>query len=259
MRRGIPKKGTIVFTTEAPLGEVAQIKTDDRIAFAQRVIILEPNPDILNANYLLYALQDQVLRERIKVRATGITVIGIKAAELKKVVIDLPPLTVQQDIADVLNSLDDKIELNQRMNDNLQQQARAIYATMFWGCEGASGVLSDIATITMGQSPRGSSYNEKGVGEVFYQCRAEFGNRFPTRRLFTTEPKCIAEPNDVLLSVRAPVGDLNMAYERCCIGRGLSAIHCKSGHNSYLLYTMFALRPKLDVFNGEGTVFGSIN
>jgi len=122
-----------------------------------------------------------------------------------------------------------------------------------------AGMLKDIAEITMGQSSSGSSYNEDGTGEVFYQGRAEFGARFPTRRLFTTEPKRMAESGDVLMSVRAPVGDLNVAYERCCIGRGLGAIHSKTGHQSFVLYTMFALRPELDVFNGEGTVFGSIN
>lgn len=148
------------------------------------------------------------------------------------------------------------------VNDNLQQQAKALYEEMFLTNADettTSGTLSDIATITMGQSPSGSSYNEDGIGEVFYQGRAEFGFRFPTRRLFTTEPKRIAEANDVLLSVRAPVGDLNVAYERCCIGRGLGAIHSKDGNSSFVLYTMFALRPQLDVFNGEGTVFGSIN
>lgn len=123
----------------------------------------------------------------------------------------------------------------------------------------ARGVLSDIAVITMGQSPNGNSYNEDGIGEVFYQGRAEFGFRFPTRRLYTTEPKRIAEPNDVLLSVRAPVGALNVAFERCCIGRGLSAIHSKNGNNSFLLYTMDFLKSQLDVFNNEGTVFGSVN
>lgn len=149
-----------------------------------------------------------------------------------------------------------------KINDNLQQQAKALYAEMFLGSSNddvISGTLSDIAVITMGQSPSGSSYNEDGVGEVFYQGRAEFGFRFPKRRLFTTEPKRMAETGDVLLSVRAPVGDLNVAYERCCIGRGLGAIHSKTGHSSFVLYTMFALRSQLDVFNGEGTVFGSIN
>lgn len=148
------------------------------------------------------------------------------------------------------------------LNDNLQQQAMALYAEMFLNSSDnnvTSGTLSDIAAITMGQSPSGSSYNEDGVGEVFYQGRAEFGFRFPKRRLFTTEPKRMAETGDVLLSVRAPVGDLNVAYERCCIGRGLGAIHSKTGHSSFVLYTMFALRSQLDVFNGEGTVFGSIN
>lgn len=152
--------------------------------------------------------------------------------------------------------------LKYEVNDNLQQQAMALYAEMFLNSSNndvTSGTLSDIAVITMGQSPSGSSYNEDGVGEVFYQGRAEFGFRFPKRRLFTTEPKRMAEDGDVLLSVRAPVGDLNVAYERCCIGRGLCAIHSKTGHSSFVLYTMFALRSQLDVFNGEGTVFGSIN
>lgn len=154
------------------------------------------------------------------------------------------------------------LRVNRAVNDNLQQQAKTLYEEMFLNnldASTTSGTLSDIATITMGQSPSGSSYNEDAIGEVFYQGRAEFGFRFPTRRLFTTEPKRMAEAGDVLLSVRAPVGDLNVAYERCCIGRGLGAIHSKYGNTSFVLYTMFALRPQLDVFNGEGTVFGSIN
>lgn len=121
------------------------------------------------------------------------------------------------------------------------------------------GVLSDIAKVTMGQSPKGDTYNEDGVGTVFFQGRAEFGFRFPARRLYTTDPKRMAQANDALLSVRAPVGDMNVAYEDCCIGRGLAAISSKNGHQSFVLYTMFNLREELNVFNGEGTVFGSIN
>ncbi len=144
----------------------------------------------------------------------------------------------------------------------MQEQAQTIYKHMIidsvdfgW----TEGILSDIADITMGQSPKGDTYNEDGDGTVFYQGRGEFGNRFPTRRLFTTDPKRMAEENDVLMSVRAPVGDLNVAYERCCIGRGLSAIHSLNGHQSFVLYTMFSLRDALETYNGEGTVFGSIN
>lgn len=148
------------------------------------------------------------------------------------------------------------------INNNLEQQAQAIYQQMFidnpdpaW----IEGSLSDIANITMGQSPSGSSYNEDGIGSIFFQGRAEFGFRFPTIRLYTTEPKRMAYANDILMSVRAPVGDLNVAHNECCIGRGLAAIHSKTNHQSFVLYTMFSLKKQLDVFNGEGTVFGSIN
>ena len=148
------------------------------------------------------------------------------------------------------------------VNKNLEQQAQAIYQQMFidnpdpdW----IEGSLSDIANITMGQSPSGSSYNEDGIGAIFFQGRAEFGFRFPTIRLYTTEPKRMAYANDILMSVRAPVGDLNVAHNDCCIGRGLAAIHSKTNHQSFVLYTMFSLKKQLDVFNGEGTVFGSIN
>jgi type I restriction enzyme S subunit len=120
------------------------------------------------------------------------------------------------------------------------------------------GTLSDIADITMGQSPSGSSYNENGNGIIFFQGRAEFGFRFPTVRLYTTEPKRMACVNDTLMSVRAPVGDINVAHTDCCIGRGLAAIH-SNNHQSFVLYTMRSLKKQLDVFNGEGTVFGSIN
>jgi type I restriction enzyme S subunit len=122
-----------------------------------------------------------------------------------------------------------------------------------------TGALSDIATITMGQSPKGDTFNESKDGTVFYQGRTDFGFRFPQRRLYTTEPKRLAKCGDVLMSVRAPVGDLNVAYENCCIGRGLASVRSNSNHQSFVLYTMFALKNKLDVFNGEGTVFGSIN
>ena len=180
---------------------------------------------------------------------------------LNNVEIAVPALEEQERIGSFLKRLDDKITLNNKINDNLERQAKTLYKEWFDASQSfmTDGKLSDIAIITMGQSPNGKSYNEQGEGEVFYQGRAEFGSRFPTRRLYTTEPKRMAETGDVLLSVRAPVGDMNIAYEKCCIGRGLAAVHSKTGNSSFLLYTMFGLKTQLDVFNGEGTVFGSIN
>ena len=142
------------------------------------------------------------------------------------------------------------------LNGYLEDYADALYQQRFGTLED-NAVLADVADITMGQSPVGTSYNEDGIGVVFYQGRAEFGWRYPKQRLHTTEPKRMAKAGDVLMSVRAPVGDLNLAYEDCCIGRGLAAIHCE--HPSFALYLMRSLHKKLDAYNGEGTVFGSIN
>lgn len=119
--------------------------------------------------------------------------------------------------------------------------------------------IGDCYDVVMGQSPKGETYNENKQGMLFYQGRAEFGWRFPTPRLFTTDPKRIAEQNSILMSVRAPVGDINIALEKCCIGRGLAALQHKSKSLSFGLYQIQSIKSELDLFNGEGTIFGSIN
>lgn len=81
--------------------------------------------------------------------------------------------------------------------------------------------------LVMGQSPPGSTYNEKGDGLPFFQGKADFGEASPTPRVYCTAPTRLAEPDDILISVRAPVGPTNLADRRCAIGRGLAAIHCK--------------------------------
>lgn len=263
IKRAKPQPGDIIITREAPIGDVGMIPENTECCLGQRMVLLRANQSVCDNFYLLYSLQSLYVQHQISwSEGTGTTVSNLRIPHLEQIQIPYLPLEQQAKISSVLRALEEKIENNRRLNDNLQQQAMSLYAEMFLNSSDSnvtSGTLSDIAVITMGQSPSGSSYNEDGVGEVFYQGRAEFGFRFPKRRLFTTEPKRIAEAGDVLLSVRAPVGDLNIAYERCCIGRGLGAIHSKTDHSSFVLYTMFALRSQLDVFNGEGTVFGSIN
>ena len=262
LEKFIAKPGDYVLAmTGATIGKIGRIY--EKSAYInQRVLLFRPHKEI-DKDFLYYTICAKSFYDYIISFVDSETAQpNISATTIGKYELYLPDLNTQKKIASILQSLDDKIELNNKINENLEQQAQSLYKTMFTNnpnLEITQGVLSDIAVITMGQSPSGSSYNEDGNGDVFYQGRAEFGFRFPTRRLFTTEPKRMAEANDVLLSVRAPVGDLNVAYEQCCVGRGLSAIHSKNDNSSFLLYTMFALKPQLDIFNGEGTVFGSIN
>jgi len=208
--------------------------------------------------------------------ATGSTFPNVSRTQLEELEILVPPLPEQKAIADMLSSFDEKIELLREQNKILETLAQTIFKECFvhFNYPDATGEMVDSElgeiptgwrvgklgeefTIVMGQSPKGSSYNESGDGMVFYQGRAEFQSRFPKRRLYTTEPKRIAKKYDVLMSVRAPVGDINVASEKCCIGRGLAAIHCE--RQSYALYKMLSLSSHFDLFESEGTVFGSIN
>ncbi|MBD5259923.1 MAG: restriction endonuclease subunit S [Bacteroides sp.] len=120
------------------------------------------------------------------------------------------------------------------------------------------GKLIDIASITMGQSPDGSSYNEQGEGVLFYQGSTDFGIRFPSVRQFTTAPTRFAKQGDILMSVRAPVGTTNIANADCCIGRGLAAINSKIGSITHLFHIIQDLKTAFDMRNDAGTTFGSI-
>lgn len=119
--------------------------------------------------------------------------------------------------------------------------------------------VGDSFILTMGQSPPGDTYNESGEGLPFYQGRTDFGFRFPSQRVFCTAPTRFAEPDDTLVSVRAPVGDMNMALEKCCLGRGVAGIRHPKGYRSIVFYSLRELRSRFDTFDSEGTVFGSIN
>lgn len=196
-------------------------------------------------------------------------------------------LNKQRKMVSILSKIDDKIEINNQINQELEDMAKFLYDYWFvqfdfpdqngepykssggkmvynpelkreipegWGVE----KLENVANITMGQSPKGSSYNEAGEGIIFFQGSTDFGWRFPVARQYTTEPSRIAEEDDILLSVRAPVGTLNIADTRCCIGRGLAAINSKVGANSYIFNVMQDFKKLFDMMNSVGTTFGSI-
>ena len=119
-------------------------------------------------------------------------------------------------------------------------------------------LLKNIAVIMMGQSPSSSSYNEEGVGIPFYQGNADFGELYPTARIWCNEPKKIANKNDILISVRAPIGALNYATEQCCIGRGLASITVKDEVlRNYVFRLLKANRNKL-INQGSGSTFKAI-
>lgn len=252
----------LIISCSGTVGKVSLIREDDsKGVISQALLILRPDCSKILPEYLKYYFESRDGYNSIISRSSGSVQVNIaKRAVIEQIPIKLPRIEEQEKIIRILKSIDDKIELNTRINNNLESQAKAFYDKLFGETHKFNkGVLSDIAVITMGQSPNGKSYNTEGRGIVFFQGRSDFGGRFPTDRVYTTEPKRIAHCNDVLLSVRAPVGDINVALKDCCIGRGLSAIAAKNEYKSFLFYTLQTLQNELNIFNGDGTVFGSIN
>ena len=193
----------------------------------------------------------------------------------------------QENIGNLVISITNKLWLNRSINHNLEAMAKQLYDYWFMQFDfpdengkpykssgGAmvynenlkrnipegwnDGIFADIANITMGQSPDGSSYNETGKGEIFYQGSTDFGIRFPSVRMYTTSPTRYAKQGDILMSVRAPVGAVNIANSDCCIGRGLSAINSMIGSITYIYYVVHYLKVRFDNLNTAGTTFGSI-
>lgn len=202
----------------------------------------------------------------------------------------------QEEIARTLSAIDDRIALLRATNATLEAIAQALFKSWFVDFdpvrakqEGRASESMDETTaavfpsdfeeselgvvpkgwrystvgasfiLTMGQSPPGNTYNETGEGLPFYQGRTDFGFRFPSQRVFCTAPTRTAQAGDTLVSVRAPVGDVNMALENCCLGRGVAGVRHPNGFRSFALYSIRGLRARFDLFDSEGTVFGSIN
>ena len=301
----LPPK-SVLLSSRAPIGYVALAKNPIATNQGFRSLILKPG---FNPESVYYWLKANVTE--LERHASGSTFKELSGSALKQIPIYLPVDSSEQvAIAHILGTLDDKIELNRRMNRTLEAIARAIFKSWFIDflpvrakiaartqtgdpvhakAEGREpvGMDPEIAALfpdsfqdsplgkipkgweastvgnefklTMGQSPPGSTYNEDGDGLPFFQGRRDFGFRFPTRRVFCTAPKRIAEASDTLVSVRAPVGDVNMAPGRLCLGRGLAGVRHASGSRSYTYYSMLSLRDRFHEYESDGTVFGAIN
>ena len=235
--------------------------------------------------YLHYLLATNEVKTQLEYRASGTKQRNISPDNIYDVTVYVPELHLQEKIGSVLYSIEKKINLNKKINATLEAMAKTLYDYWFvqfdfpdengkpyktsggkmiynaelgreipagWEIKG----LAQIANIVQGNSPNGTTLNETGKGMIFFQGKTDFGFRFPEVRIYTTAPYRLAEKFDTLLSVRAPVGAVNMAHERCCIGRGLAAI--KSDYPSFIYYTMIRLQSYLEKLSGIGTTFDSI-
>lgn len=279
-------RGDLLLTSEAPSGQVMLWDSDEKIVLSQRLYALRTNAEI-DEVFLKYYLQSPCGQKEIFRNNSGSTVAGISAKTFDNILVRHPEKEVQRKIGQLLWLIDKKNDCNNRINAELETLAQALYDYWFvqFDFPDANGTpykssggkmvynaelkreipegwqdkqLSQIANITMGTSPIGNSLNDIGEGVEFFQGSTDFGWQFPTVRQYTTQPVRMAKRRDILLSVRAPVGDLNVAHIDCCIGRGLAALNSKDGFDGFLFYVMQYFKTIFDRRNSEGTTFGSI-
>ncbi len=287
----ILNQGDVIISARGTVGVIAQIARP--MAFNQSCYGIRGKMGLSNTDFIYYALKNAV--SQILQVAYGGVFNTITRDTFKIIKTRLPHIKEQEAIACILGALDDKIEINRQMCKTLEDTAQAIFKNWFIDFDPvhtkAAGMqpeglkpeiaalfpdsfedselgkipkgwiisrLGDHFHLTMGQSPPGNTYNEDGIGEPFYQGRSDFGFRFPRNRVYCTAPKRYAEKGDTLVSVRAPVGDINMAFEHCAIGRGVAAVRHIGGSSIFTYYSMKQLRNNFVSFEAEGSVFGSI-
>ena len=243
------------------------------LTFESSIIRVRLDRAIADPEFFFNYFRSPIGRSRIRAIVGGAAVKGIRGSDLKLIKVHVPPLDEQIAIRQVVALYDDLIATNQRRIALLEDAARRLYREWFVhlrfpGHESVpvkDGVpegwaklpLGDVAEITMGQSPESKYYNTDGDGLPFHQGVSDFGHRFVKHEAYTKQATRIAEAGDILCSVRAPVGRLNFTRDKIAIGRGLSAMRSRTGHQSLLFYQLDALFVEEDMIGG-GAIFASV-
>ena len=243
------------------------------LTFESSIIRVRLDRAIADPEFFFNYFRSPIGRSRIRAIVGGAAVKGIRGSDLKLIKVHVPPIDEQIAIRQVVALYDDLITTNQRRIALLEDAARRLYREWFVhlrfpGHESVpvkDGVpegwaklpLGDVAEITMGQSPESKYYNADGDGLPFHQGVSDFGHRFVKHETYTKQATRIAEAGDILCSVRAPVGRLNFTRDKIAIGRGLSAMRSRTGHQSLLFYQLDALFVEEDMIGG-GAIFASV-
>ena len=262
--------GTLCITIAANIADTGILGIP--ACFPDSIMGFIPYDKISDVRFVKYSFD--LLQRDCKQISQGTAQDNLSWEKLSMIEFPCPPIETQRQIADILSAYDDLIENNQKQIKLLEEAAQRLYKEWFVdlhfpGCEQTklidgvpegwkNNILSDIADISMGQSPKSEFYNDKKDGLPFHQGVGSYGNRFVIDNVYTTSYTRIAEPDSILFSVRAPVGRLNRTKNRIVIGRGLSAINHKKGCQGYLFYL---LKNKFfkDNILGNGSIFASIS
>lgn len=273
------QEGDLLFArrslVESGAGKVAIVDNlIEDTTFESSVIRIRLDKEKCLPLFYLYWFKSYNGRSVIYPLITGVNVKGIRGSELANVEVDFPPITTQKRVVDVLSAYDSLIENNHKQIRLLEEAAQRLYKEWFVDlrfpgyensifendipCGWEFKKFSDLAEIVMGTSPKSEFYNTNHEGIPFHQGVGSYGKRFVNDDVYTTVAIKTATANSILISVRAPVGRVNITRNRIAIGRGLAAINCKNNCQNFLYYLIKAFFFKDDIV-GNGSIFSSIS
>ncbi|MCH1724247.1 restriction endonuclease subunit S [Lactococcus formosensis] len=233
------KKGQVLFTTEAPMGNVAQVPDDNGYILSQRTVAFETKEDMMTNDFLAVLLKSPLVFNNLSALSSGGTAKGVSQKSLKGLSITVPlDIDEQQKIGSFFEQLDNTIALHQRKLDLLKEQKKGYLQKMFpkngekvpelrfagFADDWEERKLGDEVLIVMGQSPNSENYTDNPNDHILVQGNADMKNGHVFPRVWTTQVTKQAEKNDLILSVRAPVGDIGKTDYDVVIGRGVAAI-----------------------------------
>ncbi|MBI5055433.1 MAG: restriction endonuclease subunit S [Nitrospirae bacterium] len=265
--------GTLCITIAANIAETAILKIN--ACFPDSIVGFVADPKTADVRFIKYYID--ITKLQMQNVSKGTTQDNLSLDKLLSFNFVVPQLPLQHKIASILSAYDDLIENNNRRIKILEEMAQEIYREWFVnfrfpGHEKVKMVKSglgmipegwevktlvDICTIVMGQSPKSEFYNEDGNGLPFHQGVTDFGDRFPTTRIYSTVQNRIAEAGDILFSVRAPVARINIANKKMVIGRGLCAIRSRTANQFFVFQQLKDKFQETDTMGG-GTIFKSV-
>jgi len=265
--------GTLCITIAANIAETAILKI--KSCFPDSIVGFTADPAKADVRFIKYCIDTMKLK--MQNVSKGTTQDNLRLEKLLSFDFLVPDVATQRCIAAILSAYDDLIENNTRRIKILETMAQLLYREWFVhfrfpGHEGVKMVksalgkisegwgvkrLGDICHLVMGQSPESKFYNDKGEGLPFHQGVTDFGDRFPDDRMYCTVQNRVAEKGDILFSVRAPVGRINIANKRIVIGRGVSAIRSKAGNQAFQFQQLKDQFKEEDTIGG-GTIFKSV-
>jgi len=250
--------GDIIFGKRRAYQRKAAIVDFDGICSAHAMVV-RANPKVILPELMPFFMHSDVFMHRAVDVSEGSLSPTIKWKILADQEFRIPLLGDQKRIADLLWSIDSSILMGDKVLMVIDTLYKKYGQEYLLNSHLEKKALIEVANINMGQSPPGSAYNEDGLGMPFLQGNAEFGEVSPKHIKFTSITTKMASKGDILLSVRAPVGEINIADRSYCIGRGLSALSMKDKNlNAFLKHVLIFLRADLEK-KSTGSTFKAIN